>query len=441
MSNINRKTLAGLLIMMMILLSILKGLADFPGERVIAVMAGISGWIAGLLLFIDASRALKIQAGILILLGLILSIFAMTRGHAPDLFLLATLNTALLSMIAAVGFLRLVTLPRENTASNLPRGPAAFFRTMLGLSFSSSITNISAPIVVCDRIHATRPVNRYMASCSTRVFCGAASWSPFYGAMAVVLTYSPQADLLWLIFAGMPVCIAGLVYVCSTAWRFHKHELSDFVGYPLQGRDVRIPLVLICTCLFGYLLFAKSSILAIIASCALLVTAATLVLRYGLISAISQMGEFVAEGLPRMVSELTLFLSAGVLAVGIIALIELDLVEFHITNYSTITIVSVLVGMVVLSAIGIHPVIQIASLSPILLESSPSANLIGATWLFAWHLGTCSSYLSGTNLIFQGRYDIPSWRIAMDNWPYSVTLVVLGSIWLVTLNHYLPAFQ
>ena len=429
------------MIMTMILLSILKGLVDFPGEHVVALLAGISGWIAGLLLFIDTSRALKIQAGILVLLGMTLSIFALTRGQTPDLFLLATLNTSLLSMVAAVGFLRLVALPGDDTAPSLPQGPAAFFRTVMGLSFSSSIINISAPVVMCDRIHVTKPINRYVASCSTRVFCGAASWSPFYGAMAVVFTYSPEANLLWLIFAGIPVCIVGLLYVCLTAWKFHQHELSDFVGYPVHGRDTRIPLILICTSLLGYLLLDGSSILAIIASSALLVTVTMLVLRYGLISTISRMSDFVAEGLPKMVSELTLFLSAGVLAVGIIALIEADLIEFHITNYSTITIVSVLAGMVLLSAIGIHPVIQIASAAPILLESAPNANLIGATWLFAWHLGTCSSYLSGTNLIFQGRYGIPSWRIAMDNWPYSITMVVFGSIWLVTLNHYLPAFQ
>jgi len=429
------------MIMIMAILSIFRGLVDFPGEQAVEVLAGTAGWIAGILLFVDAPRTLKIQAGILILLGLALSTFAITQGQSLDWFLLATLNTALLSMIAAVGFLRLVTLPREDAAPSLPRGPAAFFRTMLGLSFSSSITNISAPIVVCDRIHATEPINRYMASCSTRVFCGAASWSPFYGAMAVVFTYSPDANLLWLIFAGIPLCIAGLIYVCSTAWRFHRGELSNFVGYPIHGRDVRIPLVLICISLAGYLLLEGSSILAIIASCALIVTVATLLLRHGLPSTVFQMGGFIAEGLPRMVNELTLFLSAGVLAVGIIALLEVDLIPFQITSYSTVTIIAVLIGMVVVSALGIHPVIQIASLAPVLLESSPNPNLIGATWLFAWHLGTCSSYLSGTNLVFQGRYNIPSWRIAMDNWPYAVTLAAFGSIWLLILNHYLPAFQ
>ncbi len=429
------------MILIMVTLSILKGLADFPGENVVGVLAGLSGWIAGCLLFIDAPRTLKIQAGILIVLGVILSTFALTRGQTLDWFLLTTLNTSLLSMIAAVGFLRMVALPRDKTVSNLPRGPVAFIQTMLGLSFSSSITNISAPIVVCDRIHETRPISRYMASCSTRVFCGAASWSPFYGAMAVVLTYSPDANLLWLIFAGIPLCIAGLIYVFLAAWRFHNQELPDFVGYPLHGRDLAIPVTLICVSLVGYILMQGASILAIIASCALLVTVTTLVLRYGLRSTISQLSGFVVEGLPKMVNELTLFLSAGVLAVGIIALIEIDLIDLQITNYSAITIVSVLAGMVLLSALGIHPVIQITSFAPILLESSPSANLIGATWLFAWHLGTCSSYLSGTNLIFQGRYGIPSWRIAADNWPYAMTMVTVASIWLLILNHYFSAFQ
>ena len=429
------------MILIMIMLSIFIGLTDFTGERIIAMLAGLAGWAAGFLLFIDAPRALKIQAGILIFLGSVLSIFAITQGSSPDWFLLTTLNTSLLSMIAAVGFLRLVTLPRGNSLSNLPRGPASFFQTMIGMSLSSSITNISAPIVVCDRIHATSPIKRHTASCATRVFCGAASWSPFYGAMAVVLTYSPNANLLWLMFAGIPVCAAGLIYVLATGLAFHKREVSNFVGYPMRGRDVKIPLVLIGACLLGYAVFAGSSILAIIALCALTVTALALILRYGLKSTFKQISDFVADGLPEMVNEITLFLSAGVLAVGIIALIEVDLIDIQITDYSAVATVAVLTAMVLLSVLGIHPVIQIASLSPILLESSPNANLLGAAWLFAWHLGTCSSYLSGTNLVFQGRYGIPSWRIAMDNWPYSMTVVTFSSIWLLLLHRYFPAFQ
>ena len=69
------------MILIMIMLSILKGLIDFPGENIVAGLAGISGWIAGIFVFIDAPRTLKIQASILILMGVILSTFALTRGQ------------------------------------------------------------------------------------------------------------------------------------------------------------------------------------------------------------------------------------------------------------------------------------------------------------------------------------------------------------------------
>ena len=83
-----------------------------------------------------------------------------------------------------------------------------------------------------------------------------------------------------------------------------------------------------------------------------------------------------------------------------------------------------------MSTIGIHPVIQISSISGLLLQLNPDPSLLAATFLFAWHLGTCASPLSGTNLVFQGRYGVPAWRIAMWNLPYGLLMVMLGGMCL-----------
>ena len=50
-----------------------------------------------------------------------------------------------MTMIASVGFLRLVVIPEERQQESLPIGKTAFLRTILGLNIASSVINISAP--------------------------------------------------------------------------------------------------------------------------------------------------------------------------------------------------------------------------------------------------------------------------------------------------------
>ena len=94
--------------------------------------------------------------------------------------------------------------------------------------------------------------------------------------------------------------------------------------------------------------------------------------------------------------------------------------------------------MVMLAALGIHPVILISSFTPLILSLDPNPNLLAVTYLFAWNLGTCSSPLSGTHLVFQGRYGIPSWKAAMWNWPYAVVMWLIAVAWLQVVETILP---
>ena len=96
-------------------------------------------------------------------------------------------------------------------------------------------------------------------------------------------------------------------------------------------------------------------------------------------------------------------------------------------------------GVILLCAFcGIHPIIMISSITPMLLTLDPDPNLLAATYLFAWHLGTCSNPLSGTNLVFQGRYGIPGWKIAFWNWPYALAMLVVAALWLQLVAQIFP---
>ncbi len=437
---LSRRPVAGILLFIMVLATIANGLLDLSGNRILVWCAGFCGWAAAALLFRDTPGTLRIQAAAIVLAGAILTAFSHARGVRSDYFWIVSGNIGLLSMIAAVGFLRLVVLSRESGCSALPTGRKAFVQTLAGLSLFSSVTNVSAPILICDRIHAERPLTLLTCLCATRVFCGSASWSPFYGAMAIVLTYVPQASLFWLICAGLPFSLAGLFLVIVHGLKMKHPEVQEFIGYPIRPRDLKVPFLLMLAVLAAFMLLDDAPTLVIIALCALLVTIILLLYREGLRGCLHEMSGQIREGLPRICNELVLFVSAGVLAVGVSSLIKSGILYSPFSEFGYTTSIQLLVFMVALAAAGIHPVIQIIGFSPILLDLVPNPNLLACTYLFAWHLGTCSSPLSGTNLMFQGRYGMPSWRTAVWNWPYSAAMITIATAWLYLITRKLPGF-
>ena len=401
--------------------------------------AGLAAWCAALLLFPDTTRILKVQVSLLLALGVGLILFARGQGAAVDADFVVGSSTGLMTMIASVGFLRLVVIPDTLAQERLPVGRSAFLRTLLGLNVASSVINISAPILISDRIHARRPLSRFTAQSFVRVFCGVSSWSPFFGAMAVVLTYVADASLFWIIVAGFPFMLVGLAGVYIEARLRYPDEVENFVGYPTHLDALRVPAILIaCVLLLSWLL-ADTPILILIASSALLVTGAVLMLRRGVAASLAELRGHVLEGLPRVVNELCLFLAAGVLAAGIAALIRHGLIANPFSGFDAASAAETL-GIILFCAFcGIHPIIMISSITPMLLSLDPDPNLLAATYLFSWHLGTCSNPLSGTNLVFQGRYGIPGWKIAFWNWPYALAMFVVGALWLQVVARIFPA--
>jgi len=422
----------------MIVVTILNGF-DLLGDGKLPLwIAGIAAWSAALLLFADTSRILKIQVSLILFAGIAMMLYAHGQTAVIDPSSVVGSNTGLMTMIAAVGFLRLVVIPHSLQEESLPIGRKAFLQTIIGLNISSSIINISAPILIADRIHRKRPLQRFTAQTFTRIFCGVSSWSPFFGAMAVVLTYVNEASLAWIIVAGFPFMLVGAIGVYIEARLRYADEVENFVGYPTHMAALKIPAMLIVTVIAMSQLFSTIPILVVIAVSALLVTSLTLLLREGYPGASTRLREYINEGLPRIVNELCLFLAAGVLAAGISALILHGVLDNPFTRFDAITAAEVLAIMLFCGFCGIHPIIMISSFAPMIMTLDPDPNLLAATFLFAWHLGTCSNPLSGTNLVFQGRYSISGWKLAFWNWPYALLMLLVGALWLQVVAQIFP---
>ncbi len=393
--------------------------------------SGVFAWFAAALLISQLSKVQILQIGILLLIGVVSLSIGIMLGSQPQWLRLLDNNAGLLSMLAAVSFLRLVAMPGKEVSGDAPRGMRAYWQTMLAVALFGAFINVSAPILIADRVSGGKRLGLFAAQSIVRVFTGGPAWSPFFAGMAVVLTYVADAHFLVVMAFGFPFAVLGLVLVIVEAKFRYQREVLNFEGYPMTLSNLWLPCILVIAVLLGHTFLPHASILAVIALAALAVSSIGICFSSGFIGAKSQLQEHILKGLPRMVNELVLFLAAGTLAIGLQTLVAATHMSLPFGGGFDATAATILLaGMVLLSLIGVHPIISIAVATPLLSPITPDSQLLAVTFVFSWSLGTCASPLSGLNLIFQGRYGIPSIKLAMLNWPYVAVMFLVAAVFL-----------
>lgn len=426
------RRVAGLLVLVMLVMTI--GHAFVPG-LIPSWAAGVAAWLAAVLLFQGVSVGQRIQIGVLLAAGLVILAVAMQLGGDPGWLRLLTANSGLLTMIAAIGFLRLVSVSGQSEGP-LPQGKDAYRRTLFGVALFGTFINMSAPLLIMDRLARSRAIDRFTSQSVTRVFSGCSAWSPFFGGMAVILTYLPDMNLVFVMLANLPFALAGLALVNLEASLRYREQLESFEGYSLTFSNLWIPLLLAVAVVLGASLWPQLSILVVIAVAALSISMLILVFQHGLAGAARQLRAHVFFGLPAMAGEILLFTSAGVLAVALAALVDTNIVPMPLSQFDPASACMVLAIIVLASMIGVHPVITISGLTPLLLPLQPDPQMLGMTYLLGWSIGTCASPLSGTHVVFQGRYGIPALRAAAWNWPFTFVTYLLACGLLVAVARF-----
>lgn len=440
-----RRAIAGVLLACMLALTLLMLILSyvqperFPSATL--TVTGVIAFCAAFMLVPDVDQRQQRTLAVLLVLGLALMWYAYVHGAKYQWVDVLARNTVLLSMLLSVSFLKLVTLPANLTSlMKLPRGRQAFRNTLVSVAVFGSVINISAPIVIADRLHAEEPIDFFTARSIIRVFTACACWSPFFAGAAVVLTYVENARLSLIVVSGFPFLVLTVLTVYFMARRFDAEKLADFRGFPLQVGSLQVPVLLAIMVGLMFWWLPTFSILGSIACCALALTFVLLIIRQGIRGTTTELANFVRKEIPRSVNEVTLFLAAGVLASGLIGLVDIGVIKPPLQGFTTVNAAQVLAVMILIAACGIHPVIQISGLTPILLAVNPPPTLLALTFLFAWSLGTCASPLSGTNLVFQGRYDVSAIKMAISNWRY-ICMMYFVAVALLLLHARLFGLQ
>lgn len=420
-------SLAGISIGLMAIWSIL-------GEILPAVPSwpsGVFAWFAAGLLVSQLPKSQIFQMGILLLIGIVALSVGIKLGSHPQWLRLFDNNVVLLSMLVAVSFLRLVTLQNREERRDIPRGARAYRQTMIAVALFGAFINMSAPILIADRVSKGRKLELFQAKSIVRSFVGGPTWSPFFAGMAVVLTYVADAHFLIIMTFGLPFAALGLTLVILEAkWRYPK-EVSKFEGYPMTLSSLFLPSFLLVSVLLGHTFLPQASILTIIALSALVISSFGLCFSKGIAGAGRQLQHHIRKELPEMVNELVLFLAAGVLAIGLQTLVSATNMSLPFgRGFSATYATMLLAGMILISSLGVHAIILIAVATPLITPINPDPHLLALTFVFSWSLGACANPLSGLNLVFQGRYNIPSIRLAMLNWPYVAVMFLVATIFL-----------
>lgn len=440
-----RVAAGGILVAIMMALTLISDISD----RALPVWwAGVVGWGMVCLLFIDVKKSQRYQTVFIALAGLVLLLYGQWRDGGALWSNAIGSNTGLVTMLASVGFLRLIAMPTgpvsdspaSQAVTQLPVGFKAFVKTLAGVSLFGSVINISAPILFSDLLHKHGALNRLASQSITRVFTSTATWSPFFGGMAAVLTNVPNMRIGFAMLACLPFAILSLLMVVLEVRLRFWQQVQKFKGYPVNFTNLWIPAALATIILLLNKIVPEWSVLSHISVSALLLTVAVLVVREGG-TAGQTLSQFVVKGLPTMINELQLFLAAGVLAAGLVTVISdgflPEVFGPELSSFNAWSATLLLGVMILLAVTGLHPVVTVSGATPLIMTLNPPPDLLAVCYLLAWGLGTCASPLSGTHLVFQGRYEIPSWKGAYWNWPYVVVMYGVAALLLQTVEKFL----
>ena len=229
-----RDALAGILLTVMIAASVIPGISLLP--------AGLLGWTAALLLSYRLGRRQRLQSAWLIGLGVAGLAWGTLRGAPLNFTQILASNQGLVSLLAAVSFLRLVTHPDAgNGDAPPPRGRKALWRTLIGVHLFGAVINLSTVVILGDRMTTRGRLGKRRALALSRGFAAAAFWSPFFAAMAAVLTYAPGAQPAIVVTAGLPMAALSLWLTAREIDPENPARGAPFVGYPMHFNALWIP--------------------------------------------------------------------------------------------------------------------------------------------------------------------------------------------------------
>jgi hypothetical protein len=345
-----------------------------------------------------------------------------------------SVNLYLLTLLISVGFLKLITAPRKDK-EELPRGKISFIKTYLGIHLFGSIINLSALLLVADKMYKKSKLSPLQIIVLTRSFASDAYWSPFFVAFAAAITYAPKLNTSIILLNGLVLAFVAFFITYFEVLKNKQLNIEEFRGYPLSFESLYLPFVLALLVLFTNYYFPNIQVIVLISLFSVLITILVLPIKKGFNQSFLKLKAHIIDELPKMKVEMGLFLVAGMFGIGVSSILAgLDFkLPFETFDWQIASLL--LFVFIVLAFIGIHPIITIAIIGNFL--NSANHTLLAVTFLMAWSTTVSTSPFSGLNLTIVARYNFDAKEIFKLNIMYAMKMYVVCTICLYLLSSYL----
>ena len=394
-------------------------------------------WLAGLTLFFDIKRAQQAVIGAILSIGLVSCLAAWHLDSFNDSLRALTVNQSMIVMLIGVQFLQLVAVPPIELTKKLPVGKVAFIKTYFGVHFFGSVINLIALLLVADRWYKQANLTAEQQKLLVRAFSSAANWSPFFAAFAAAMIFTPKASIGILMTVGFAMAAFSFLLTWIEISQTTGYSMSKFVGYPMHFGALLLPIGLVLLVFVTQYLLPSINMLVLIAICSISVSVCVLIGRVGLATAATGLQTHISVKLPLMKNELLLFLAAGILGVGLSAILDGLSVSIPLNYFDGLAAAIVLLSILIAALMGVHPVISIAIVGQWISTIEPNQTLLAITFLMGWSIGVAVSSISGINLSLQGRYNVPASAALQWNLPYAMRMYGFACVLLMLTSYML----
>ncbi len=393
------------------------------------VWAGAFLWLAFALLARRIPVRQRWQIGVLLGVGLIsLGGAYYLQGQLP-LGEVIVGNQRLITLLASVTFLSLLIRVHDDVSAS-HRGKHSLLRTLFGVHLFGSVINMTVLTLAGDHMMDRRgKLSSKQCMLLSRGLASVVFWSPFTAAIAAVLHYQENVDLGDLMLLGAPLAVFALILSLVQLLLAPDEQLAGDKGYPISWSSLGWPLLLVVIVLLVHRAMPQWPIISVVTACALGIPLLVFFWSGNKRDQASRVRQHVETRLPRMAGELGLFLSAGVLAVGLGSLVTQSPLNFPLSSCPD-CVATLLVGIIIVTALmGIHPVAMVTVLSVGVKGMALEGGLLALAMIAGWGIAVAVSPLSGIGIIFQARYKVRVGEILMENLPYALWMLLGTWLW------------